>query len=100
MSHVGTSVEARYTAIDHTRIRTTNTNVGYSIDGGPLSVTQRNSTNQTDFLYDQSLLRIDGLSNVEHTLLVTIQPPGVLLVGLVGNRAGGSKVPFLFSLIT
>ena len=100
MSHVGTSVEARYIAIDLIGPWTTNTNVRYSIDGRLLNVTQRESTNQTDYLYDQLLFRIDGLSNVGHTLRVDIQQPGVLLVGLVGSRAGGAKGTFLFSLIT
>ena len=79
---------------------TTDTNVSYSIDGGPLNVTQRKSTNQTNYLYDQVLFRIDGLSNIEHVLRVDLRRPGVLLVGLVGNRAEGSKLPFLFSSIT
>lgn len=54
---------------------------------------QRASTNRTDYLYDQLLFRIDGLSNVEHTLRVDIQQPGVLLVSLVCNRAEGTEVP-------
>ena len=100
--HVGTSIEARYIAIDLIGPWTTDTNVSYSIDGGPSNVTQRKSENQTDYLYDQLLFRIDGLSNQAHTLRVDIQQPGVLLVGtgLVGNRAGGAKATILLSSIT
>jgi len=94
LSHVGTSVEVRHIAIDLIGPWTTSTNVNYSIDGSQLGVKQRKSTNQTDYLYDQFLFRIDGLSDVEHTLRVDVHRPGVLLVGLVGNRVGGAKVPF------
>lgn len=95
LSYVGTSIEARYIAIDLIGPWTTNTNVTYSIDGGAANMTQRASTNITDYLYDQLLFRIDGLPNVEHTLRVDIQQPGVLLVSLVCNRAEGTEVyPF------
>jgi hypothetical protein len=56
--------------------------------------------NQTDYLYNRSLFRVDGLPNVEHVLRVDIQMPGVLLVRLFRNRVGGSKMDFLFSSIT
>ena len=100
LSHIGTSVEVRYTAIDLIGPWTTNTNVSYSIDGIPRGETQRKSTNQTDYLYNQILFRIDGLPDVEHALRVDVQMPGVLLVGLFGDRLGGPKEHFLFSLIT
>ena len=63
-------------------------------------MTQRESTNQTDYLYNQSLFRLDGLTNVQHTLRVDIELPGVLLVRLLGNRMRGAKVVLPFSLIT
>ncbi len=100
LSNVGTSVEVRYTAIDLIGPWTTNTNVSYSIDGITRGEKQRKSTNQTDYLYNQLLFQIDGLPNVEHTLRVDLQMPGVLLVRPFGNRAGGSKGGFLLSLIT
>lgn len=94
LSNVGTSVEVRYTAIDLIGNWTTNTNVSYSIDGITRGEKQRQSTNQTDYLYNQLLFQIDGLPNVEHTLRVHVQMPGVLLVRLFGNQAGGSKRGF------
>ena len=100
LSNVGTSVEARYTAIDLIGPWTTNTNVSYSIDGIPRGEKQRISTNQTDYLYNQLLFQIDGLPNIEHTLRVDVQMPGVLLVRPFRNRAGGPKGYTLFSLIT
>lgn len=86
LSHTGTSIEVRHIAIDLIVPWTTNTNISYSIDGSPLGVTQRKSTNQTTYLYDQLLFRIEGLSNKAHTLRVDLQRPGVLLVGLVSNN--------------
>jgi len=83
--HVGTSVEVFYIAIDLIGPWTTNTNVSYAIDGIQRNVTQRESTNQTDYLYNQSLFRLDGLTNVQHTVRVDIERPGVLLVRLLGN---------------
>ena len=100
LSNVGTSVEVHYTAIDLIGPWTTNTNVSYAIDGIPRGEKQRASTNQTDYLYNQLLFRIDGLPNIKHTLRVDVQMPGVLLVRPFGNRAGGSKGGLLFSLIT
>jgi hypothetical protein len=93
-------VEVRYTAIDLIGPWTTNTNVTYSLDGAQPGVKVRESTNQTDYLYNQELLRLEGLANKEHILRVDIQRPGVLLVRLFGNRAGGAKGVFPFSLIT
>jgi len=100
MFHIGTSVEVRHIAIDLVNDWTTNTNVSYSIDSTPRGVVQRNPANQTDYLYNQILFQVDGLPNVEHTLRVDLQRPGVLLVRLLGNWAGGAKVGFLFSSIT
>lgn len=93
-------MEVRYTAIDLIGPWTTNTNVAYSIDGTQPGVKVRESTNQTDYLYNQELLRLEGLPNKEHILRVDIQRPGVLLVRFFGNRGGGAKGVFLFSLIT
>jgi len=76
---IGTSVEVRYIAIDLIGPWTTNTNATYSMDGIQRGVTERKSTNQTDYLYDQTLLKLDGLLDVQHTLRVDIQQPGVLL---------------------
>lgn len=98
--HVGTSVEARYIAIDLIALWTTNTNVSYSIDGISRGVVERRSTGQTEYLYDQVLFRLEGLTNVEHTLRVDIERSGVLLVRLLSNRIEGAKVVLLFSLIT
>jgi hypothetical protein len=100
MSHVGICVEVWYTGIDIIRNWTTNTNVSYSIDGAPRGVKEYKPTNLTDYIYDQLLLRVDGLPNIEHTLRVDVQLSGVLLVRLFGNWVGGSKLDFLFSLIT
>ena len=94
LSNVGTSVEVRHTAIDLIALWTTNTNVSYSIDGVTRGEKQRKSTNQTDYLYNQLLFQVDGLPNVDHTLRVDVQRPGVLLVRLFRNRAGGSKGGF------
>ena len=94
LSNVGTSVEVRHTAIDLIALWTTSTNVSYSIDGITLGEKQRKSTGQTDYLYHQLLFQVDGLPNEDHTLRVDVQNPGVLLVRLFRNRAGGSKGDF------
>ena len=77
----GTSVEVRYIATDIIRTSfVTNTNVSYSIDGVPCGTAVRNPTNRTSYVYDQSLLSVTDLTNVEHTLSVYLSPPSVLLV--------------------
>ena len=77
----GTSIEVGYIAVD--LIRTgfvTNTNVSYYIDGVPRGTAVRNPENRTSYVYGRSLLSVTGLKNVEHTLLVSLSPPSVLLV--------------------
>ena len=77
----GTSVEVKYIAADI--IRTgfiANTNVNYSIDGVPRGTAVRNPENRNSYVYDQSLFKVTGLTNVEHTLCVYLSPPSVLLV--------------------
>ena len=77
----GTSVEVRYIAVDIIRTGfVTNTNVNYSIDGVPRGTAVRNPANRTSYVYDQSLLSVTDLTNVEHALSVYLSPPSVLLV--------------------
>ena len=58
----------------------TNTNVNYSIDGVPRGTAVRDPENCTPYVYDQSLLSVMGLENVEHTLWVSLSTLSVLLV--------------------
>ena len=77
----GTSVEVRYIAVDIIRTGVfTNTSVSYSIDGVPRGTAVRNPENRNSYVFDQSLFKVTGLANVEHTLWVDLSPPSVLLV--------------------
>ena len=66
--------------MDFVSSRTTNTHVEYSIDGTRTGSTSQEPTNEVDYFYNQTLFRISGLRNTEHTLTVALRKPSVLLV--------------------
>jgi hypothetical protein len=77
---LGTAVELRCIIIDKIVTWIGNTNVAYSIDGVRQDTAARTPTNASDYLYNQSLFRVGGLANTEHTLRVDLLKPSILMV--------------------
>ena len=80
LNYPGTAVETHYIAIDLVSSWTTNTGVEYSIEGAQNGSAIWEPRNQSDYVYNQTLFRISGLENTEHTLRVELLQPSVLLV--------------------
>jgi hypothetical protein len=76
----GTVVEARCIYYNKIVNWIGNTNVTYSIDGRYQNTTGHSPTGAPDYLYNQSLFRVSGLDNMEHTLRVDLVKPSMLLV--------------------
>jgi len=74
------------------------TNVEYSIDGVYRGTASYSPTNATDYLYNQSLFRINDLTNAEHTLHVDLLNPSMLLVRRLHSFSHYRKLMCVYQL--